>query len=277
MTEEKDLFELKKEKDESFEVLNRSSFAVIPVEIIEDVSISAQALRIYCYMRSKVGRWKFYNKDIMQKLDIKSDHSMAKYLKELLDSGWVTRSQNLSTEGGFSGYHYEVLEKKEEDEQIVITKNFPFEEIVNRMSKNDNRAAKTRMSKNDNLSSCSKDNINNIKEKYIKEKILFDENKQPILTFLDQEVLKPIFLKYFFYRKDVIKKPFKTITGVEEAFKKLKKLSKNQETIAEEIFNKSVEREWIGLFAIGTGSGGNRRFVVDSKNEDYKNIGHRID
>lgn len=88
------------------EVVNkiRRKFTQLPNQIVLDTSLSDGAFRVFCYMSTKPDGWKFNNKDIMENLHIKRPETMAKYWKELINSGWISRSPLLNKTGKPTGY-----------------------------------------------------------------------------------------------------------------------------------------------------------------------------
>jgi hypothetical protein len=60
-------------------------------------------------MSCKPDDWFFNNRDIQKQLGIKDDATMAKYWKELINSGWVSRTPALNHNGKPSGYYDYVL------------------------------------------------------------------------------------------------------------------------------------------------------------------------
>ncbi len=104
---------------------NVKDFFMMPNSIVG--SVSANALEIYCYLRSKPSNWQVYNAHIMKSLDIKKDKTIAKYLKELIEKGWIAREKIRDKFGKLTGnYVYTlnnssciILENKElKDEEI---------------------------------------------------------------------------------------------------------------------------------------------------------------
>lgn len=88
-------------------------FSVLPNAITCDVEVSSGAFRMFAYLSTKPDNWQVYNKDIMKQLNIGNDRTIAKYWKELIESGWVTRAIKKDKEGKcIGGYDYELMEKK---------------------------------------------------------------------------------------------------------------------------------------------------------------------
>lgn len=87
----------------------RKCFTQIPNAIAIDLSLSNGAVRVFLYMSGKPDDWFFNNRDIQKQLDIKDDATMSKYWKELINSGWVSRTPALNQNGKPSGYYNYVL------------------------------------------------------------------------------------------------------------------------------------------------------------------------
>ena len=85
----------------------KSHFSQLPNALISDKSLYPHVtFRIICYLYSKPDGWVVNNDDIMKKFGIKDPHTMAKYWKVILHSGWVSRTKKDSKTSKFSGYDY---------------------------------------------------------------------------------------------------------------------------------------------------------------------------
>lgn len=87
----------------------RKCFTQIPNAIAIDLSLSSGAVRVFLYMSGKPDDWFFNNRDIQKQLGIKDDSTMSKYWKELINSGWVSRTPALNHNGKPSGYYDYIL------------------------------------------------------------------------------------------------------------------------------------------------------------------------
>lgn len=87
----------------------KDNYTQIPNEVITDIRLSHGAVRVFLYLASKDSYWKFWRKDIKESLGIKKDDTIAKYLKELREIGWLTRHRNPKTKG----YDYTLMDKLE--------------------------------------------------------------------------------------------------------------------------------------------------------------------
>lgn len=83
------------------------NYTQIPNELITDTSLSHGAVRVFLFLASKPSGWDFYSKNIKKNLNISNDHTIAKYLKELRENGWLLRSRNNKTKG----YDYTLMDK----------------------------------------------------------------------------------------------------------------------------------------------------------------------
>lgn len=108
----------------------KSNFTQIPNQLLFDIRLSFGARILFCYLASKPDKWKILNQDIITNLQISSD-SVAKYFKELLDAGWITREREIDTKGQYcGGYDYTIysnpknslLGKSPNPEKVLIRK-----------------------------------------------------------------------------------------------------------------------------------------------------------
>lgn len=87
----------------------RKKFTQIPNAIVIDPKLSDGALRVFLYMSTKPDNWQFNNRDIQLNLGIKRAETIAKYWKELINSGWISRQPILNENGKPSGYFDYIL------------------------------------------------------------------------------------------------------------------------------------------------------------------------
>lgn len=256
-------------------IVVKTDFIMILSIIITDTRVSATAVRIYCYLASKVGCWSFYNSELKEALNIKSDHSISKYLKELIDCGYLSRNE-IRNNGAFAGYQY-ILSTVCQNMTIGIkteqNKNDLNFQQNDRMSKNDNRQIKEKekytKEKEDLLFN---NNINN--NILLKEKINKKENfkkppqtenqKKP--TFEIKNEIDKEFFRYLQYRKD-IKKSYKSEQSLGVVYKRFVKWCNGNTDIAKQIVDNTIANGWTGLFEIKQKGGG--RYVVNSNSSAY--------
>jgi len=154
----------------------KRDFSQIPNGIITDLRLSSNALRMYLYLISKPDNWIVNNSDIKKSLNIRSDHTIAKYWKELFVTGWIYRVQiRDSFTGKFIGYEYHLNEysintknknldhsptPKKLIKKTELSKNINSD--ITELSKNPN-SVKTELSKIDSLNNTiySNNTINN--------------------------------------------------------------------------------------------------------------------
>ena len=92
----------------------KNNFTQIINEIIIDPNIGAGAFRLYVYILSKPDNWKFNNREIMERLKIKDSGTIAKYWKELIFAGWVSRQPERTKAGTLRGrYEYYIFDQKQ--------------------------------------------------------------------------------------------------------------------------------------------------------------------
>ncbi len=120
--------------------LQRESFFSVDNSMVGATSFGA--LAVYCYLKSKGMWWKVNNEHVKKTLDIKKDHTIAKYFKELIEKGWIRRNKIRNNCGQVTGdYEYiinntaEIIEIKEEIKEEDIDKEL---EDNTELSKNNN-------------------------------------------------------------------------------------------------------------------------------------------
>lgn len=261
-------------------IVVRTDFIMILGIIITDTRVSATAVRIYCYLASKVGCWSFYNSELKEALNIKSDRSISKYLRELIDCGYLSRKE-IRNNGAFAGYQY-ILSTVCQNMTIGIkteqNKNDLNFQQNDRMSKNDNRQSKEK--EKDTKEKELFNNINNInnnnllKKKNIKKEK--PQNKKPAtekITFEIKNEVDKEFFRYLQYRKNDHKKTYKSNDSLMVAYNRFVKWCNGSVDVAKQIVDNTIANGWIGLFPLKQKGGG--RFVANSNSGAYDNIGVR--
>lgn len=92
-------------------------FSISPNEVFDDNKTSAIARFILLYLFSKGANWKVNNSDVMNRVGIKSEETLAKYWKELENAGWIKRKKVIS-KGKFLGFDYELSTQKTDPESF---------------------------------------------------------------------------------------------------------------------------------------------------------------
>jgi len=82
----------------------KDNFTQIPNHIL-DADISSGAFRVLVYLYSKPNNWYVRNKDIMNRLNIGKQDTVAKYWKELLEANLIDRTKDKG-----NSYNYTLLE-----------------------------------------------------------------------------------------------------------------------------------------------------------------------
>ena len=253
----------------------KTDFIMILGIIITDKRVSATAVRIYCYLASKVGCWSFYNSDIKEALGIKSDHSISKYLKELIDCGYLSRNE-IRNNGAFAGYQY-ILSTVCQNMTIGIkteqNKNDLNFQQNDRLSKNDNRCVKEEKEKNikekEELFNINNINNNNLlKEKNIKkEKPQKPSAEKKAAAFEIKNEVDKEFFRYLQYRKNDHKKTYKSNDSLMVAYNRFVKWCNGSVDVAKQIVDNTIANGWIGLFPLKQKGGG--RYVCNSNSSVY--------
>lgn len=205
---------------------------------IFDYALTAGAFQLYCYLLSKPDNWQIINADIKLKLNINSNHTLAKYWSELLDKKFINRQRNKNENNQISGgFDYEILELPD----FSIDKNCVLSKISN--TKNQQYNNKNDISKNNNIN-----NNNNIKEKNNKkeksDKIAPKENLSFDYYLFDDEEI--VYIERWLNYKKEIKKPLKTQASYTALRNQLLKLKENN-TLKPSI-DICIANGWTGLY-----------------------------
>lgn len=149
----------------------KRDFSQIPNELITDKNISHGAFRVMVYLLSKPDGWQVYNNDIKKKLKISKSHTIAKYWKELEESGWISRTK--TSKGAFDYILNEkpVAQNGHEEEKACCLK---------RASAHNEQLPK--MGTNNNTNSLSNTDFNN------------KTNKRPPTACVDQKLIEEKFM-----------------------------------------------------------------------------------
>lgn len=217
-------------------------FSMIPNRVIIDKRLSDRAKVVFLYLASKQDGWKVYNKDIMNKLNIKTNQTMADVWRCLIDTGWVTRKQQTGTNGKFSGVYNYILNPFPSSSDIDINLDYSEPDCgktVIRENRNTEKPVYGENNKHTNTNTIS--NTNSNKEKNIKKEkpgINFD-----FKDFNEPEVFS--IKKWLDYRKE-IRKPYKTQYALDQLRKKLLGLMECNQLI--EAIDHSRGKEWQDIF-----------------------------
>ena len=86
------------------------NFTAVPNVLINNISMSCQARFLYIYMLSTPNNWKFYLNELSKSLGMSID-TLRKYMKELIEQGWIIRNKQEVDEVSkkFDAVSYEVI------------------------------------------------------------------------------------------------------------------------------------------------------------------------
>jgi hypothetical protein len=95
------------------------NFSTIPNQLIIDTTISTGARILYCYIVSKPDNWEIFNAEIAKTLQIGSEKTIAKYWKELINTGWISREREINEKKQYNGgFVYTIYEIKNIDNSL---------------------------------------------------------------------------------------------------------------------------------------------------------------
>lgn len=126
-----------------------SNYQCIPRELIFDSSLSDRARFVFCYMVSKPNDWKFFLKPMAEEIGY-SVETLRKYLKELVDSGWIVKGEQENTNGTFGAVEYTLRasKKTEQKEEEIVEET---EDEIFRYGKNPTQHKRDNKQKRDNI------------------------------------------------------------------------------------------------------------------------------
>lgn len=210
------------------------NFTIIPNAIIT-AKISANAFRIYCYLASKPEGWKVLNADIKLQLNIKDNNALAKYWKELIDTGWIIRRKAINDSKQFiGGFEYQLNESPlmSTEDNTHITENHTNGKSQKTLIRTD-LLSKTKEQEQINIAPCGKAQRCTV----LKKKFDFTD-------FTEQEIAS--IHNWFQYKKER-KQSYKT-SSYDILRKKLLEFKANKYNLVD-IIETSISNNWSGLFA----------------------------
>lgn len=209
---------------------------------IFDYGLTAGAFQLYSYLLSKPDNWQIINADIKFKLNINSNHTLAKYWSELLDKKLINRQRNKNENNQvIGGYDYEILELSD----FSIVKNCVLSKISN--TKNQQYNNKTNINKT-NIDNNININKTNIKEKTKKEKSDCVAQKESIFfDFNDFNTIETVAITEWLQYKTQAKKGYKTQIGLNKLRNQLLDFKKQNHDLIK-IIDLSIANNWAGLF-----------------------------
>lgn len=93
-------------------------FKTVPKELVFDESLSDRARFVYVFMACKPEKWEFYLEPMSKEIGYSVD-TLRKYLGELVNSGWLEKSEQNKENGEFRAVKYTIKTTKSSD-----TENF---------------------------------------------------------------------------------------------------------------------------------------------------------
>jgi uncharacterized phage protein (TIGR02220 family) len=85
----------------------KDNFTIIPNDLILDQSLSDRSRFIYALLASKPDGWTFYNKSLAKEAGYTVD-TLRKYITELVDVGWISKTGQDRVDGKFTSNDYEL-------------------------------------------------------------------------------------------------------------------------------------------------------------------------
>lgn len=118
------------------------NYQSIPRELIFDSSLSDRARFVFCFMVSKPDNWQFFLEPMAKELGY-SVETLRKYIKELVESGWIDKGEQERDKGVFGATAYILRANKKSCTEKADTEIFrhgknPIQQIQDIKQKKDN-------------------------------------------------------------------------------------------------------------------------------------------
>lgn len=243
----------------------KNNYSLISNEAIEDERLSDSIFRMYCYICSRPDNWTINNADIKKRLKIKTDHTIARYWKELVRLNLIKRVPVKDSRNRFKGYDYEILP--------YVGQPHVDEPHAGRTDSGSNNS----LNKTNNYNNTNINNTDNIKpqtefsgddfkkpeieidlEKAIsvsnhleeKEKSSAKKEKDDNLIYpFDTDNFRTYWSMWKEYKKKEFGFKFKTAVSEQAGLKKIGKLAKTEEE-AIMVVEQAIEKGWKGFYPL---------------------------
>lgn len=199
------------------------NFQNIPRELIFDSSLSDRARFVFCFMVSKPDDWQFFLEPMAKEIGY-SVETLRKYIKELVESGWIVKGEQERDKGVFGATSYTLRANKKSCTENTDTENFRHGKIPTQHNRDIEQ-----------------------KEDYKKKRDKTYDVRAD-LSYVDEE-FADIWNEWLDY-KDEIHKQYKTQRGAKTQYQSLLKYADNNVVLANAIVKKSIEQSWDGVFEL---------------------------
>lgn len=221
----------------------KNNFTCIDNNVFMNHSLSMKAKGLLAQIYSLPDDWE-YSVNGLASLFSDGKDAVNSALQELINHGYIIRSQRFNEFGKFDGYEYDIYEEPHIGEaESTITEN---PSTGNPITENPPQL-------NTNISNTKEQNTKelNIEKETKAKKEKFDALKEieSVEEIKNDVELLQAFKNFVEMRKE-IKKPILSSKGINGLINKCKKLSNGNHQIMIDILNQSIENEWKGVFAI---------------------------
>lgn len=100
-----------------------NNYQNIPRELIFDSSLSDRARFVFCFMVSKPDDWQFFLEPMAKEIGY-SVETLRKYIKELVESGWIVKGEQERDKGVFGATSYTLRANKKSCTENTDTEIF---------------------------------------------------------------------------------------------------------------------------------------------------------
>lgn len=204
-------------------------YQIIPRELVLDSTISDRARFVYCFMASKPDDWDFFLEPMAKEIGYSID-TLRKYIKELVESGWLVKGEQENENGRFGSVYYELMTTKFSDTEIFRHGKTHIQDII------------------DNKEIIDKHSTNVNKEEKEIDKSISKKRDFGIDLSIVPEPLLEIVIDWLEYKKER-RESYKP-RGFQSFVKTFVRDCNNDPTIARQMVERAMSNNYAGVFPL---------------------------
>jgi len=217
----------------------KDNYTCIDNHVFRDNSLSMKAKGLLAQIYSLPDDWEYSVKGLTSLFSDGKD-AVNSALQELIDHGYIVRTQRINKSGKFDGYEYDIYETPQtEKAEKPITEN----------PSTDNPITEKSTQLNTKEENTKKENTE-LKEVRTKASS-FDEILDSVPVIRDNPSLRDTFIEYIKMRK-LIKHPL-TDRALQININEAYKLSKGDPVLMQKLVEQSISRSYRGIFPLDEG------------------------
>lgn len=214
----------------------KDNYTCIDNHVFRDNSLSMKAKGLLAQIYSLPDDWEYSVKGLTSLFSDGKD-AVNSALQELIDHGYIIRTQRINKSGKFDGYEYDIYETPQtEKAEKPITENPSTDNPITEKSTQLNTKEENTKKENTELKEESKKTLS------------FDAILDSVPVIRDNPSLRDTFIEYIKMRK-LIKHPL-TDRALQLNINEAYKLSKGDPVIMQKLVEQSISRSYRGIFPL---------------------------